>query len=55
MNNIDNQGLLKRFGIIRPPSIMFFRSDGMERKNFCVVGYMAPEKFSAHVARAFAK
>jgi thiol:disulfide interchange protein DsbD len=52
-NDDDDQALLKRFGIFGPPSIMFFGTDGAERKNFRVVGYMPADKFHAHVAAAF--
>jgi thiol:disulfide interchange protein DsbD len=45
--------LLKRFGIFGPPSIMFFGTDGVERKNFRVVGYMKADQFHGHVTQAF--
>jgi thiol:disulfide interchange protein DsbD len=45
--------LYKHFGIIGPPSIMFFGIDGEERRNYRVVGYMPADKFSSHVQRAF--
>ena len=54
-NNADDQALLNHFGIFGPPSIMFFGSDGAERRNFRVVGYMPAEKFHAHITQAFAK
>jgi thiol:disulfide interchange protein DsbD len=53
-NNADDQALLNRFGIFGPPSIMFFGTDGVERKNYRVVGYMKADKFHAHVTDAFA-
>jgi thiol:disulfide interchange protein DsbD len=52
-NDSDDQALLKRFGIFGPPSIMFFGTDGVERKNFRVVGYMKAEPFREHVKTAF--
>ncbi len=52
-NDADDQALLNRFGIFGPPSIMFFGADGVERKNFRVVGYMKAEQFRAHVTTAF--
>jgi thiol:disulfide interchange protein DsbD len=52
-NDADDQALLNRFGIFGPPSIMFFGTDGAERKNFRVVGYMPADKFHAHVSSAF--
>ncbi len=51
-NDDQDTALYKRFGIIGPPSIMFFDLDGKERKNYRVVGYMPAEKFSQHVERA---
>jgi len=45
--------LYKHFGIIGPPSIMFFGTDSEERRNYRVVGYMPADKFSSHVTRAF--
>jgi thiol:disulfide interchange protein DsbD len=44
--------LYKHFGIIGPPSIMFFGVDGEERRNYRVVGYVPADKFSSHVTRA---
>jgi len=52
-NDDDDQALLKRFGIFGPPSIMFFGADGVERKNFRVVGYMKADQFHSHVTNAF--
>ena len=52
-NDDKDTELYKHFGIIGPPSIMFFDTDGIERKNYRVVGYMQAEKFSSHVERAF--
>lgn len=44
--------LYKHFGIIGPPSIMFFDVNSNERKNYRVVGYMPGDEFSQHVGRA---
>ncbi len=51
-NDAKDTELYKHFGIIGPPSIMFFGKDGTERKNYRVVGYMPAEKFSQHVRQA---
>jgi thiol:disulfide interchange protein DsbD len=51
-NDSKDTELYKHFGIIGPPSIMFFGADGIERKNYRVVGYMPAEKFSQHVESA---
>jgi thiol:disulfide interchange protein DsbD len=52
-NDDDDQALLNRFGIFGPPSIMFFGTDGVERKNYRVVGYMKADRFHGHVTDAF--
>lgn len=44
--------LYKHFGIIGPPSIMFFDVNSKERRNYRVVGYMPAEKFSQHIKSA---
>ncbi len=51
-NDAKDTELYKHFGIIGPPSIMFFGPDGKERRNYRVVGYMPAEQFSQHVKRA---
>jgi len=51
-NDEKDTELYKHFGIIGPPSIMFFDADGNERRNYRVVGYMKAEQFSQHVNRA---
>jgi thiol:disulfide interchange protein DsbD len=51
-NDEKDTELYKHFGIIGPPSIMFFGSDGIERRNYRVVGYMPADKFSRHVEAA---
>ena len=53
-NNAEDQALLKRFGIFGPPTIAFFGTDGLERQNFRLVGYIKADKFSEHVAQAVA-
>jgi thioredoxin:protein disulfide reductase len=53
-NDEADQALLKRFGIFGPPTIAFFGADGIERKNFRLVGFSPAEKFRDHLAAAFA-
>ena len=48
-NDDKDTALYKHFGIIGPPSIMFFDSQGNERRNYRVVGFMNAEKFAKHV------
>ncbi|MBM4195498.1 MAG: protein-disulfide reductase DsbD [Gammaproteobacteria bacterium] len=51
-NDDDDKDLLQRFGIFGPPTIVFFGPDGVERRNFRVVGFKAAEEFAAHVRQA---
>ncbi len=51
-NDEKDTELYKHFGIIGPPSIMFFDADGNERRNYRVVGYMKAEQFSQHIKQA---
>ena len=52
-NDDQDTELYKHFGIIGPPSIMFFDQHGNERKNYRVVGFMPAEQFRRHVDNAF--
>jgi len=51
-NDEKDRELYKHFGIIGPPSIMFFGADGIERKSYRVVGFMPAKEFSEHVRKA---
>ncbi len=53
-NDADDQALLRHFGIYGPPTIAFYGTDGQERRDFRVVGYMNAPKFASLVARASA-
>ena len=53
-NDADDQALLLRFEIYGPPTIAFFGTDGVERKNFRLVGFTPAESFREHVLAAFA-
>lgn len=48
----DDQALMQRFGIVGPPTIVFFGTDGSERRNFRLVGFKPAADFLAHL-RAF--
>lgn len=48
-NDDTDQALMKAFGIIGPPAILFFNRSGEELKHFRLVGYFEPEEFSAHL------
>lgn len=50
----DDQALMKRFGIIGPPTIVFFDTEGSEQAAWRVVGFMPATAFAAHLQAAFA-
>jgi thiol:disulfide interchange protein DsbD len=52
-NDDQDQALMQRFGILGPPSILFFGVDGHERPDYRVVGFKPAPEFSAHVHAAF--
>ncbi len=51
-NSVDDKALLKRFGLIGPPAILFFGPDGEERRASRLVGYKGPAEFAAHASAA---
>jgi len=51
-NDAEDQALLQYFNIFGPPTIVFFSSQGIERPEFRVVGYMPADEFSRHVGQA---
>lgn len=53
-NDDADQALLARFGILGPPTIVFYGADGVERHDARVVGFQPADQFSAHVRAAFA-
>ncbi|MEM6809664.1 MAG: protein-disulfide reductase DsbD [Pseudomonadota bacterium] len=53
-NDDADKALMRRFGIVGPPSIIFFGPDGQERPGYQVVGYMKAPKFATHVRQAIA-
>jgi thiol:disulfide interchange protein DsbD len=48
----DDQALMQHFGIVGPPTIVFFGTDGSERRNFRLVGFKPAGDFLTHL-RAF--
>jgi thiol:disulfide interchange protein DsbD len=48
-NDDADQRLLKHFGVIGPPAILFFGPDGRELRGHRVVGFMAAEPFGEHL------
>ena len=49
----DDQALMKRFGIIGPPTIVFFSADGTEQTARRIVGFTPAGEFVAHLQTAF--
>jgi len=52
-NDATDQELLHHFGIFGPPTIAFYGSNGAERANYRVVGYMNAPEFASHAKAAF--
>jgi thiol:disulfide interchange protein DsbD len=52
-NDAEDKALLARFEIFGPPTIAFFGADGVERKNFRLVGFSPADRFHEHVKAAF--
>ncbi len=53
-NSSDNAQIMKKFGLIGPPAILFFRagSDAQDEvKNARLIGFYPPEKFLAHLEK----
>ncbi len=53
-NDDIDQALMKRFGIIGPPAILFFDRQGRELRDYRLVGYFTPEEFSGQLERILA-
>lgn len=52
-NDDADQALMNRFEIFGPPTIAFYGADGVERKDFRLVGFVPAERFRDHVQAAF--
>ncbi len=50
-NDAEDQALLKSFGLIGPPAILFFSASGEEQRAGRVIGYLDAEAFAAHARR----
>ena len=51
-DEVDQALLQGHFGLPGPPAIIFYGSDGNERKNYRVVGFVPAKEFTEHVNRA---
>jgi thiol:disulfide interchange protein DsbD len=52
-NDDADKALMNRFEIFGPPTIAFYGADGVERKDFRLVGFVPAERFREHVQAAF--
>ncbi|MBL8254722.1 MAG: protein-disulfide reductase DsbD [Candidatus Competibacter sp.] len=48
-NDTADRDLLKHFGIVGPPASVFFGSDGRERREYRVVGFVEAKQFGEHL------
>jgi len=53
-NDDVDQALMRSFGIIGPPAILFFDPRGEEMRAYRLVGYFTPDEFSSHLQKVFA-
>lgn len=51
-NSADDRALLRRYGLVGPPAILFFGADGRERAELRTVGFVGPAPFTELLARA---
>ena len=51
-NDDEDKALLAHLGIPAPPAILFYDTNGEERRNFRLLGYMGPEEFADHISGA---
>jgi thiol:disulfide interchange protein DsbD len=54
-NTAEQQAVLKRFGLVGPPAILFFNANGQEQRNLRVVGFMKAQPFAAQLDKALGK
>jgi len=53
-NDEIDQQLMREFGIIGPPAILFFDRAGQEMKAWRLVGYFPPQEFAGHLESVLA-
>lgn len=54
-NDDQDQALLKHLGLFGPPSILFYDPEGMERKNFRLIGFYDATAFLGHIQLALTR
>lgn len=53
-NDPADAALLKHFGLFGPPAILFFDTDGRERADYRLIGFVEADVFRDHAANALA-
>jgi thiol:disulfide interchange protein DsbD len=53
-NDAVDQALLRAFGIIGPPAILFFDRAGQEMRDWRLIGYFPPDEFAPHLQAVLA-
>jgi thiol:disulfide interchange protein DsbD len=48
-NDEADKALLNHFGLFAPPATLFFTSEGSEKRNFRLVGYIGADEFLEHL------
>ncbi len=51
VNDATDKALLRHFGLIGPPAILFFGPDGQEQRQHRVIGFMDAESFHTHLSK----
>jgi thiol:disulfide interchange protein DsbD len=54
-NDAGDKALLQRFDLYGPPAVLFFGTDGVERRGYRVVGYKGAAEFAKHTRQAFGR
>jgi thiol:disulfide interchange protein DsbD len=52
-DNPDDRALLAHIGIPGPPAMIFYGRDGVERRNYRLLGFMPPKDFATHARSAW--
>ncbi len=53
-NDAEDKALLAHFGLIGPPSLLFFNKKGEQDKSYQLVGFKPADEFALHVQRFLA-
>ncbi len=54
-NSLENQALLKRFGLYGPPGILIFNQNSEEQRDQRVIGYVPPQRFAERLKQTISK